>query len=197
MKIDTRIAFSPDGNLGAEYNRIIEESNHEWILFIDHDVLLLNPHWYLLCTKAIEQHPETGLFTCYTNNIGGPDQKAHGCPGKEANIMEHRLHAKQLFETNQFNCSVIDGNKCSGMFLLINKSAWKAVGGFNKKGLFKLDWDFGRAVQNKNYKVMRIDGLYVYHIRDRALGSWIEGIKTSKEVRDERMKHKDKRRKRR
>ena len=183
-KIDVRIPFRPGAQLGTEYNHIMNETKCDWVMFLDHDVFLCNPHWYLLCQKAIEQHgKKTGMFSCWTNNLGRTMQLHPDAPaGKDLDV--HIEFAKAIFNEYQFSCTQID--KCSGMMLMINREAWFHVGGFPGVGIFKEDWDFSRRLVRANYRLMRIDGLYVYHLRDRTRGSWIEGIDTTKEIRDAR-----------
>lgn len=188
-KIDVRIAYEPGGQLGADYNRIFRETPHEWVLLLDHDVLLLNPHWYTIAQECIRQNPRAGIFTCWTNNIGNPAQRWGGSLQLSAmpatdSIAEHRALARGIFEGFGCTSTVIDGSKCSGMLLLIRKAAWTAVGGFPGVGMFREDWTFGRKVQGRGYEVRRMDGLYVYHVRDRSEGTWIPGVDTSKEIRD-------------
>lgn len=184
QKIDCRIPFEPGGQLGADYNRIMNETVYEWVLFVDHDIFLAsNPHWYLLCQKAIENYPGAGLFTCWTNNLGRTMQRdPHSPQGHD--LQDHIEHARSMFETYQYSCTQID--KASGMFLLISKNAWTKVGGFPGVGIFKEDWDFSRRLTRAGFPIYRIDGLYVYHLRDRKRGSWIEGQETTKEIRDKR-----------
>ena len=184
VKIDVRIPFEPGGKLGADYNRILGETPHPWVLLLDHDVLLMCPHWYYVCQRAIAEHPQTGIFTCYTNAIGNPEQRAPEAPGIEAAFPEHRRYARTLFDHSGTSSTLIDGAKCSGMFLLIRKQAWAKVGGFPGLGMFREDWTFGRKIQSAGIAVRRLDGLYVFHLRDRSEGSWIPGVDTSKEIRD-------------
>jgi len=182
IRIDVRIPFRPGGQLGLEYNHIMSETNCGWVLFLDHDVFLCNPHWYLLCTKAIEQDSEAGLFTCWTNNIGNTMQKDVTAP-TSADISDHTIHARSIFDKYQYSITRID--KASGMFLLINKDKWRKVGGFPGNGIFQEDWKFTKLMNKKGIPLYRIDGLYIYHKRDRKVGSWIETEKTTKELRDE------------
>ena len=183
-KIDVRIPFRPGAQLGAEYNYIMHETKCDWVLFLDHDIFLCNPHWYLLCQKAIQQYgKQTGMFSCWTNNLGRTMQRDETAP-QGHDLQQHIEHARKVFDQHQFSCTTID--KCSGMLLMINREAWYNVGGFPGVGIFKEDWDFSRRLIFANYKLMRIDGLYVYHLRDRTRGSWIEGVDTTKEIRDAR-----------
>lgn len=183
-KIDVRIAFEPGARLGEDYNRIFRETEHDWVLIVDHDVLLLNPHWYTIAQHAIRSNPRAGIFTCWTNNIGNPEQRDPICPAADAPIREHRLHARRTFEQALFETTKIEGARCSGMLLLIRVAAWSQAGGFPGVGMFREDWTFGRKVQQAGFEVRRMDGLYVYHVRDRSDGSWLPGEDTSKEIRD-------------
>jgi hypothetical protein len=67
VKIDVRIPFEPGGKLGEDYNRIMRETPHDWVLLLDHDVILsVNPIWYWICQQAIQNYC-FGMATCYTN----------------------------------------------------------------------------------------------------------------------------------
>ncbi len=186
-KIDVRIPFRSQAKLGEEYNHIMSETNCDWVLFLDHDIFLCNPHWYLLCEKAIAKDKNAGLFTCWVNNKGKTMQRAFDCP-ETTDIEDHTKYAKNLFEKFKYDITEID--RASGMFLLVNKSKWKKVGGFLGEGIFQEDWNFSKRLKDAGIKIYRIDGLYVYHRRDRKIGSWISGEKTTKELRDERYANK-------
>ena len=45
MWIDVRIPYDENNHLAAAYNRALKESSAAWILFLDHDVFLLNPRY--------------------------------------------------------------------------------------------------------------------------------------------------------
>ena len=184
MKIDVRIPYEPGGKLGWDYNRIMMETPHDWVLFLDHDVFLaLNPNWYHICQKVMQNHPSVGVFTCKTNakhsNTGQQDVDA---PGSDS-IAEHQEYAKVVWDKNNYSCTPV--SKISGFFMLVSKKAWKDAGGFPGKAMFKEDWDFTRKVKNAGYKLMIINGLYVYHMKKR-VGTWIEGLDTTKEVKAKR-----------
>jgi GT2 family glycosyltransferase len=184
MKIDVRIPYEPDGKLGWDYNRIMMETPHDWVLFLDHDVFLaLNPNWYHICQQVVENEPKVGVFTCKTNahhsDTGqcDPDSPSTDC------LFEHQEYSKSVFDKYKFTCSPV--SKVSGFFMLVSKKAWKEVGGFPGKAMFKEDWDFTRTVKKAGYKLMIINGLYVYHMKKR-VGTWIDGLDTTKEVKAKR-----------
>lgn len=188
-KINIVIPYEPDANLGGEYNRIMEESCHDWVLFLDHDVLILNPHWYHLCQEAIRKYPEAGLFTAFGSAGGGGFQRIKGSPERGQSILVHRQFAKNLWKRFKYSLTLNDPNVpkqwTMGFFMLTSKTAWKKAGGFSGNGLFAQDTRYYKRIIAAGLKCYRIDGIYCYHLLERIDGTWIPGLKTSKELWDE------------
>jgi GT2 family glycosyltransferase len=180
-KIDIRIPFEPQGRLGADYNRIMEESRQEWVLFKDHDILIFHPSWYLICQKAIREKPDAGMFTIFTNNIGCKMQRLKRAPHTSRSILHHKHFAREIWNKNGYSMTEITGYLISGFFILTSRTAWKKAGGFRGTGLFGEDTEYHRKIIKAGLKCWRINGLYAYHLRDRVDGTWIGGIKTAKE----------------
>lgn len=184
-KIDVRIAFEPKAQLGREYNRIMAGTSLSWVLFIDQDVLLINPHWYLICQEAIRKHPEAGIFTCFTNSCGCKFSRAPDPPPMDVPISLHRKYAKELWNRNKFSCSLLDvvkiPDRINGFFMMTSKAAWQKVGGFRGTEMFAEDTAYHRKMIAHNIPCYRIDGIYVYHRHERIDGPWIAGQKTSRE----------------
>ena len=195
-KIDIRMLWEPGGNLGAEYNRCFKESPHDWLLFVDPDVLLLNPVYYLVMQEVIRRNPDTGVFTCFANSIGGRWQKTPGKPAIEAPLMRHDgskrddSHlgfAQRWWDKFQYQCTELKPESyedCPGGFLmLISRKTWDTVGGFTN-GMHVDRRFYWNCVVNK-IPIMRIDGLYCYHARDRRAKKtrWMEDVPLSTEIR--------------
>jgi len=180
-KIDVRIAFEPGGRIGEDYNRIMRESPHEWVLFLDHDALLLHPSWYQVAQQAIRTHPDAGILTCWTNRIACKHQLDRGAPGGH-DIAEHRTRARELWNEHGLRCSLNRRWLIAGFFLLTSKTAWRKAGGFPEDGFFGVDNEYHRRVMRTGLKCYRMDGLYCYHIRDRKDRAWAEGVPTSAEL---------------
>ena len=184
MDFDIRIPFAPNGQLGRCYNRIMEESKNEWVLFIDDDVFLrTNPHWYHITSQCLDRyHKKIGILTCYTNNIVNKAQRLDNAPDNKQPIEKHIDFAKKIFDKNQYNCTVIDKESMSGFFLLTSKTAWEKAGGFLGEGMFKEDNIYHKRIKEAGYNCYRMDGLYLLHLRDRERDTWIKGQKTSKQI---------------
>ena len=173
--IKTIIPYAEDGNLGAEYNRIMEQAE-DIVLLLDHDVLLLNPHWYHILSTIFAQNPKAGMVTCYTNNIGTATQRHPFAPDNH-DIVKHRRFASELFEAGGYTTTKL--GVCSGMVMALRKACFDDVGLFID-GFFKVDTDYSRRVAASQWQMLRANGLYVYHIRERKDGPWIDGQKTSR-----------------
>ncbi len=181
-KIDVRIPFEPDGKLGMDYNRIMEESAQEWVLFLDHDVLIINPCWYQVCQEAIRKHPDAGIFTCWSNNIGNKKQKSPGAPSSRHSLSLHKNHGRRVWLMYRYACSNIDPHLIGGFFLLTSKTAWQKAGRFRGTGLLGEDNEYHRRIMAAGYKAYRINGIYTVHLRERAEPTWIPGVKTTVEI---------------
>lgn len=165
--IDIRIPYAQDQNLGREYNRILAESSSQWVLLLDHDVFLaLNNKWYSICMNTITTH-NPALATCWTNR-GGSALPWIAYPGTEGitDLQFHQRKAQEVFETHKFSVTPVE--KATGFFMLVNKKSWEEVGGFPAKGMVQEDWGYCEKLKNAGKNIVRMDGLYVYHMKARS-----------------------------
>lgn len=162
--IQISVPYLPNGDLGEALNRMWRESPPgRWVLSIDHDVLILNPHWYWLCQQAIEQRPDGGLFTCWTNRIGARVQRHAQAPMGD-DLAEHWRFSQWLYDRHGEHTTDITRQRSAGYFMLSSREIWEEAGGF-PDGFYRLDHAYRRRVTKAGYRVYRIDGLYCYHAR--------------------------------
>lgn len=172
-RIEVKIPYQPDRRLGDAYNRAMAYAETEWVLLLDWDLFACNPYWYDICLSALGQvGSDAGWITCCTNRIGNPGQKVPGAPVSH-DIMEHIKFAKRLYKELGDNVVPIKG-ALSGFFILTNKTAWQAVGGFTeRRGLNGIDNYYSRDLCKAGYKLYTIPGLYYYHIyKQKSLIKW-------------------------
>lgn len=166
MKIDVRIPYSEEKNLGREYNRILETTDSDWVLFLDHDVFLaLNRNWYEVCANTIKQHCPA-LATCWTNKGGSALPWLVQPDSQTFDLKKHEAIAQDVYVKHGMSVTPIE--KATGFFMLVNRSVWKDVGGFPGKGVVQEDWQYCKKLTDAGQTILRMDGLYVYHMKARS-----------------------------
>jgi GT2 family glycosyltransferase len=179
--IDIQIPFSPTNDFGIEYNRIMENSKRDWVLFLDPDIFLCHPNWYYMCQVAIEQYPDTGLFVCWTNRTQGFNRRVDIAVDND-NILDHYYESKRLFNRFRYECTEVTDSYCVGEFILVNKLLWTLVGGFPEETAEYAACDFARQLVKHLIKIRLIQGLYIYHLQGYPDGTWIEGVLSGREM---------------
>lgn len=163
-RIDVRIAYEPDRKLAFAYNRIMEETVCEWVLFLDQDLFICNPHWYTMCLEAVNSYPQAGIISAKTNRINNSYQLDKDAPRTD-NILDHISYSNFLWK--KYKNSIIEcKTNFSGFFILTSKTAWKEAKGFDEsinKGLSKVDIFYSRKIKEKR-KLYLMEGLYFYHL---------------------------------
>ena len=163
--IDTKIVYEPGRKLARAYNRAMETTAAPWVLFLDQDLFICNPHWYEMSLAAVDQVGDVaGWITCVCNRIGNPGQRRKPDPDTD-NVIDHIAHARHLYETHGKRVKRFKG-ALSGFFILTSKRAWAAAGGFNEArgGMLGVDNDYSRAVQKAGFGLFGMPGLYFYHL---------------------------------
>lgn len=168
--IDVKIPYEPQGRLAHAYNRAMETTTASYVLFVDHDVFLAtNPLWYDLCLSAIQQLKDKkwGWITARCNRIACPGQK-YALDEKSNDIIRHIEIAKGLYKKEGDKVvPYTDDYPLGGFFILTNKTAWDAVGGFKDvgTGIFSVDNKYDEDLRKKGFGLFLMAGLYFYHLR--------------------------------
>jgi GT2 family glycosyltransferase len=164
--IDVKIPYEPGNALARAYNRAMENTLAEWVLFLDHDLFICNPLWYEMCLDAIRQldGKRVGWITAKCNRIACPDQK-HYVKFDNNDIVDHIKTANSLYK-EKGNSLVKTDAIISGFFILTNKTAWKAAGGFKQVNgsIFGIDNEYKRDLTRAGFDTYVMEGLYFYHL---------------------------------
>jgi len=164
--IQVQIPYDTTGHLASAYNRAMERATSEYVLFIDHDLFLCNKHWYEMSILAIDKlkGKPWGWISAVTNRIGNPAQKSMEAPLNN-NLEDHCRYAHKLYQQHGSKVERCKG-AMSGFWILTNKTAWAACGGFNeeRKRLQGVDNHYSQSLNRAGFAHYRMPGLYVYHI---------------------------------
>jgi GT2 family glycosyltransferase len=152
-------------DLGKAYNTFMSIlDDNDWACFLDHDAMFTTVNWYHQIEDIINQNPNVGVFTAITNRIGNPHQRyIEKSNDRIHDIKLHRAIGKTVQERYKTSVKdLTDSQLISGVVLVIKKKTWQEVGGF-KCGFLGVDNDIHQKCKNHGYKVLLMQGVYVYH----------------------------------
>lgn len=154
--------YALDKNLGAAYNHYMEllPNDDDWACFIDGDACFLTPDWGSVISNVVDQYPDTGMFTCYTNRIANPQQLYCGKFSENADIRYHRNIAIVCRQVNPHKVSDLS-RPISGIMMIIQKKTWRDFP--FKDGLLSVDNDISNRLLKAGKKVRLIKGIYMFH----------------------------------
>jgi len=152
-------------NLGKTYNRLMQYVE-DWVCFLDHDILQLNPNWYHMCLNAIDRvGHKAGWITGVTNAIACAQQLCLDAP-KSHRIDEHILYARRRYEIFGEKLILFDPMTrppFSGFMILTHRKAWEISGGFPPNGFLGVDNGYHQRLLNNEFNTYIMPGLYMYH----------------------------------
>lgn len=164
MNIYNFIAYDTDKNLGKAYNACMDlVDDDDWVVFIDHDAMFVQRDWYKNVKRVIEENPEYGFFTCFTNRIGCPWQLVPDIDRDNHDLRYHKEIGKALEQiTEEEVIDVTKASPLSGVVMIVQKKVWKKIGGA-KDGFLSVDNSLHYRCTQNGVKVGAIRSLYVYH----------------------------------
>lgn len=172
MWVDVKIPYEPDHRLAYAYNRAVSETTAPWVLILDQDVFLCNPHWYDMCLGAIEQAPDAGLITCVMNGCSDRPQRPDCEISKSTDLSVHEKLAREVYEKHNTNLIEINDSRVAGYFMLVNRKVWEQIKFEPKKGPYSVDNYYCERLLKSGYKIYLMPGLYVYHRRGMRKLNW-------------------------
>lgn len=158
------IPFRTDKDLGRAYNEAMAcVPDGEWACFIDHDAMFTTHLWHSQILSAIEEHPQCGLFTCWTNRVGNPQQVDQEGAALDDDMRAHRLRGAEIAAGAATCTDLTDGIPVSGVLMVLSKDAWRRAGKFREGFFLGVDNQMHIDVRRAERRIMRIDQMYVYH----------------------------------
>ena len=157
----------PGLDLGHAINQHFERiRDDDWLLTLDHDLMLTTRDWYRRLERAIEQQPDAGFFTLMRAPASTATlwSQPEGVKRNSTDIVYHRTFGRELAARENGHLEdVTDKNVTAGIFLM-KKIVWRAVGGW--KNGFKaesIDYDMHRRIRSAGYRIYLIRDVYCHH----------------------------------
>lgn len=164
MHIHPVTPYNCDRNLGAAYNAAFELiPDEDWLLITDYDVLILLPDTIRHLYTYANAYPETGMFVCWANRTFHTNAQLYNQQiNDNADIREHIKIAKEC----AIGVPVVTELKqnISGFLMLISKKTWKEIKFTEDLKCLGVDTLYSQRLLNAGKKILRMDGIYVFHI---------------------------------
>jgi hypothetical protein len=166
------IPYNTEKNIGKYYNDFMEilPNDDDFACFVDGDTIFTTSNYGHIIQGVVNEHPDIGFFTCYTNRIGCPWQIAPGVDQETNDINYHRNFGLSLQTQYGTMCEDVTTVKIndisylmSGVLILLQKKVWQKIGKFAENGMLGVDNDLHRKIQNNNEKLFIMKGVYLYH----------------------------------
>lgn len=163
MQIHITAPYRLDKDLGLAYNEFMKLlPDDDFACFIDYDVMLLTHDAGAILHGYAERFPDA-LLTCFTNRISplAKPQLFNGIVNDDGDIKHHiaiaELQKSRLYIATEINQDI------SGFLMLLSKRTWLKHR-FQERGKpLGVDTYYGRQIRAAGVKILRCDGLYVWH----------------------------------
>lgn len=157
--------YSTGKKIGEAYNghcELVPDGN--WILIMDYDAMFLDPRGFEIMEKAIENNPDTDLFSCYASRIGYDFQRLTTRIEDNDSIKFHLGIAKERADKYP-NGECVNAPTIAGFFMLFRKEYWQRnkfqPNMFDSSGRL-FDRNFALEAQKRN-RIKLIRGIYLWH----------------------------------
>lgn len=168
------IPYRADKNLGKAYNEVFEKLPNESALCIrDYDTLWLTHDYNKHLDEYHRMHPNA-VLTCFTNRVSplSVPQLLSGRVDQSRDIALHirqaeKLRKKYLEPPTPFGSAIYMATEItrdiSGMMMVIPRSVWLQYPFPEDKLCLGVDTFWGREIRAAGIKILRMDGLYLWH----------------------------------
>lgn len=152
-------------NYGKTLNHYMSllPTDEDWWVFRDGDTMFLTEDWGNHIRDIINQVPDAGIITCYSNRIGkNHGQRFRGTIDPDPNIINHRKVALKNRKINGRNVTQLN-NWITGVMMAVRKATWKQVPFPEDHLVLNVDKYFSRSILEAGFPIYRMDGMYLFH----------------------------------
>lgn len=164
MRVHILKPYCQSKNLGLAYNNAMAMlPDDDWGCLCDIDTMFLTPDQPAMIQEYAKRNPDAGILTCFTNRVSplSKMQLLNGAIDDNPNMVDHIWKAEKQKE-HLYNTTEIDRD-ISGFLMMVSKSTWTMYP-FPELGKpLGVDTRYGRLIREAGLKILRMDGLYIWH----------------------------------
>jgi len=178
----TVLVYEPEYSFAGVNNYASACAKGEFLLFLNDDTEVVEPQWVEALVKLMEK-PSTGAVGGMMVYPDGTLQEAGGIVWGDRNIWNY---GKFMFTPDDPNVNFVrEVDYCSGGFLMVRKSVFDEIGGFNMMyhPAYCEDVDLCFAIRDKGYSVLYQPKSVIIHKEGATQGTdTSKGIKSYQTV---------------
>lgn len=163
MKVHIVIPYDVKKNLGKAYNQAVSLiPDGDAICIMDYDVQLLTPDAGKIIHHYANIYPNN-LLTCFTNRVH-PLAKMQLLNGEISNNtdIKHHIELSEKQKEHLYQVSEVT-HWIAGMLMVLSKEFWKKHPFPENGRCLGVDTSYSITLKRRGYKILRMDGLYVFH----------------------------------
>lgn len=163
MKVHSVIPYDVNKNLGKAYNEEVSRiPEGDAICIMDHDVMTLTPDAGKIINDYANMYPNN-LLTCFTNRVQ-PSLKMQLLNGEISENTDIKHHIELAEKQKEHLYEVTEVNHwIAGMLMVLSKEFWKKHPFPENGRCLGVDSSYSIGLRRRKYKILRMDGLYVFH----------------------------------
>lgn len=150
-----------------EFSKI--DNSEDWVCLMDADMLFFQSYFGHIIQNHVENNPNTGLFTCYTNQIGNPVQ-LYSAKAKRIDSAKYHFNIAKSLEKQNKGLSTLHRQRVAGFLMVIKKATWNAIrddvaAKCQGQNILGVDYMIADVMNQRKYEIRRMEDLYVFHYR--------------------------------
>lgn len=165
------IPYSFEKKLFEAYDSEFQKINNpeDWVALTDGDILFFPSNFGHIIQEHIIKHPQTGMFTCYTNRIKN-DYQLFSKKAWDIDSLKYHFRIDKSQREKASGQSYAVKAKLGGMLMVIKKSVWDEIRTelaerCKNYKMVVVDNTICDVLTERGYELRIMEDLYVLHYR--------------------------------
>ena len=163
MNVSFITAYSPDKNIGGEYNRLIEKIDDDWIFIRDRDCMFLTPDYGTLIENIIKANKNRfDIIGAVTNRLNKDTTDQVITSMFDIGDISLHIQDADFWKTQMRTIVKPTDKRIAGMCMFFKRKVWEQIHFTENTPFF--DSVFCEKAKQKGYRLGVACGLYVFHL---------------------------------
>lgn len=159
----TCIPYSVEKNLGKSYNEAFKLIGKEdWLILMDTDAMFLLPDQLTHIARYIELFPDAGCLVCYANRSFPSGVQIYSKELMENDSVKFWIEIARERYAHLYQVTEVKQN-ISGNLMAVSKKTWNEFKFTEELNCLGVDTKFSSDLLNARKKILRMEGILIWH----------------------------------